>query len=219
MKKKIIISIISVFAALVLVLVAAFSVLAIRTAAVKTDYSYLLRENRISEVRIEGVPLVKQDISCGYAIIEMLSSYYGNPITEEELYEKNDHGVSTASTKGFVNEINDCIKATSYRSKEYLNNDELLLTIYRSLQNRNPVAVEWAAKLDGEWTLHWSVVTGMDANYLYVNNPYGYYEAVSYEDFIARTTFSAFEKMPLGYSFGFAFGLFSKNTIIVAEGV
>ena len=58
-----------------------------------------------------------------------------------------------------------------------------------------------------------------DASYLYVNNPYGYYEAVSYEDFIARTTFSAFEKMPLGYSFGFAFGLFSKNTIIVPEGV
>ena len=57
----------------------------------------------------------------------------------------------------------------------------------------------------------------MDHEKLYVNNPYGYLEELTYDEFISRTTFTAFTKMPVGYYFGFAFGLFSKNTIIVVE--
>ena len=57
----------------------------------------------------------------------------------------------------------------------------------------------------------------MDQEKVYVNNPYGYIEEISYEEFISRTTFKAFENMHIGYHFGFAFGLFSKNTIIVSK--
>ena len=51
--------------------------------------------------------------------------------------------------------------------------------------------MEWAAKLNNEWTLHWSIVTGMDKEHIYVNNPYGYKEEISYDEFAFRITFKA----------------------------
>lgn len=213
-KKKIILIIcLSFVGALVLAVAIPFIVLGVRSSVMDNSYSYLLKENKITEKKLE-VPLVKQDISCGYAIIEMMSTYYGKTVTEEELYAKNNEGISTATTDGFVKEINRTIENAHYTSGQYLKNDKMLLTINESLLKDKPVAVEWAAKLDNEWTLHWSVVTGMDQEKIYVNNPYGYKEEITYDEFISRTTFKAFKNMHIGYQFGFAFGLFSKNTII-----
>lgn len=203
----------SFFIFLLLALAIPFSIYGIKSKVIDNDYQYVLKENKITSKKLD-VPLIKQDISCGYAIIEMMSDYYGNKVTEKELYEKNNNGISTSTTNGFVKEINDTIKGKNYNSLSYAKNDELLLAINKSLLADKPVAVEWAAKLDGAWTLHWSVVTGMDDNKIYINNPYGYKEEISYEEFISRTTFKAFSNMPLGYNFGFAYGLFSKNTII-----
>ena len=216
-KKKIaLIASFSLLGALLLTLAIPFSVYGIKSSRIDVPYSYLMEEGKIEEKKLD-VPLVKQEISCGYAIIEMLSSFYGNPVSEEDLYSKNKQTVSTSTTSGFVKEINETIQGVSYSSKEYLKNDELLLTINRSLLKEKPVAVEWAAKLNGEWTLHWSIVTGMDLQRVFVNNPYGYQEEISYDEFLSRTSFKAFESMNLGYQFGFAFGLFSKNTVIVSE--
>ena len=216
-KKKIALIISLSFVGLLTLAVAIpFSIYGIRSSVIDNSYSNLLKEHKIVDKKID-VPLVKQDISCGYAIIEMLSTYYGNTVTEKQLSDKNNGAISTATTSGFVKEINRTIENANYVSKEYLKNDELLLTINKSLINDKPVAVEWAAKLEDEWTLHWSVVTGMDQEHIYVNNPYGYKEEISYEDFISRTTFKAFKNMHIGYHFGFAFGLFSKNTIIVSK--
>ena len=217
MKKRIILIICLSFVALLTLGVAIpFSIYGIRSAAIDNSYSYLLKENKLTDKKID-VPLVKQDISCGYAIIEMLSTFYGNTVTEEQLSDKNKGAISTSTTSGFVEEINRTIENANYAAKEYLENDDLLVTINKSLLNDKPVAVEWAAKLDDEWTLHWSIVTGMDQEHVYINNPYGYKEEISFEEFISRTTFKAFENMHLGYHFGFAFGLFSKNTIIVSK--
>ena len=219
MKKKKRIALIiglSVIGALTLTVIVPFSVYGIRSLTIDNSYSYLIEDNKLTDKKID-VPMVKQDISCGYAIIEMLSTYYGNSVTEEQLFDKNKGAISTATTSGFVNEINRTIENVKYVSKEYLKNDELLLTINQSLQNDKPVAVEWAAKLENEWTLHWSIVTVMDQEYIYINNPYGYKEKISYDEFISRTTFKAFKNMNLAYHFGFAFGLFSKNTIIVSK--
>lgn len=216
-KKKIILIVsLSFIASILLAVLIPFTVLGIRSSVIDNSYNYLIKENKINSKKID-VPLVKQDISCGYAIIEMLSTYYGSPIKEKELYEQNNEAITTATTDGFVKEINKRIDATNYVSKEYLKNDELLLTINKSLSIDKPVAIEWAAKFNDEWTLHWSVVTGMDQEYIYINNPYGYKEEISYDEFISRTTFKAFKNMHLGYQFGFAFGLFSKNTIIVPK--
>lgn len=216
-KKKIILIISLSFVALLTLGVAIpFSIYGIRSAVIDNSYSYLLKEGKLIDKKID-VPLVKQDISCGYAIIEMLSTFYGNMVTEEQLSDKNKGAISTSTTSGFVKEINRTIENANYVAKEYLKNDDLLLIINKSLLNDKPVAVEWAAKLDDEWTLHWSIVTGMDQEHIYINNPYGYKEEISFEEFISRTTFKAFKNMHLGYHFGFAFGLFSKNTIIVSK--
>ena len=47
----------------------------------------------------------------------------------------------------------------------------------------------------------------------YIGHAYGYIEKINVDEFIDRTTFEAYEKMPLFLSFGFAFGAFEKNTI------
>lgn len=215
-KKIILIASLSFIGAQLLAVLIPFSIYGIRSSAINNSYTYLFNENKITNKKIE-VPLVKQDISCGYAIIEMLSSYYGKTVTEKELYDKNNGAISTATTSGFVKEINQTLETTDYISKEYLKNDQLLIIINESLVKDKPVAIEWAAKFDNEWTLHWSIVTGMDQDYVYINNPYGYKEEITYDEFISRTTFNAFNNMHLGYQFGFAFGLFSKNTIIVSK--
>lgn len=215
--KKLVILFFSILITIALALVIPFIILDVKSNIINNDYNYLFEENKIVDVKIEDVPLVKQEISCGYAIIEMLSDYYGDKVSENELYEKNNSNVSTSTTSGFVKEINNTIQSLESKPYIYLKNDELLLTINQSLLNNKPVAVEFAALLDNEWTLHWAIVTGMDQNNIYINNPYGYKEEISYEEFISRTTFNAFANMPLFYYFGFAYGMFSKNTIIVSK--
>jgi len=207
----------SILLIIVLAITIPFIVLGVKQSNMYKDYNYLFEENKIKEHKIEDVPLIKQDISCGYAIIEMMSLYYGKEITEKELYEKNNQSVSTQTTKGFVDEINNSISNLNYVSYEYLSSDELLLKINESICKDLLVAVELAAKFEDEWTLHWAIVTGMDNEKIYINNPYGYKEEITYKEFINRTTFNAFENMPFFFHFGFAFGLFSKNTIIVSN--
>ena len=143
------------------------------------------------------------------------SEFYGDKVTEDNLDKKNNGGVSTSSTKGFYNEINDSIKNKEFVSKTYLKNDVLLKEIHASLKNNNPVAIEWAAKYEDEWTLHFSLVTSLDLNgdNATVYNPYGYIETLNISEFLDRTTFEAFESMPLFLNFGFAFGAFDKNAI------
>jgi len=82
-----------------------------------------------------------------------------------------------------------------------------------------PVPVEWAAKFGGEWTLHYSLVTGIDipGDKVTVANPYGYVEEISLDEFLNRTRFDAYENMPLFLKLGFAFGVFEKNTVFVPE--
>ena len=74
-------------------------------------------------------------------------------------------------------------------------------------------------KNDGEWTLHYSLVTGMDIpnDKITVANPYGYIEEISVGEFLQRTSFEAYEKMPLFLKFGFAFGFFEKNTVFTVR--
>ena len=219
MKKKtkiiVVASVCAFVAALALAVAIPFTILGIKTAGLKTDVSYL-KDDAIysSKVEVEGLELVTQHVSCGYASIEMISSFYGKRVTEDELDARNG-AVSTASTDGFVEEINKCIPSKIFSGRTYLKDDELLKGIHDSLKNNNPVAIEWAAKYEDEWTLHFSVVSGLDlsADKVTVYNPYGYIENVSSEEFISRTSFEAYKDIPLFLNIGFAFGAFHKNTI------
>ena len=218
MKKKTLIITISagIVGALALVVAIPFTILGIRTVSIKTDHAYLKDDPTYSQkANVVGVELVKQHVSCGYATIEMLSSFYGEKVSEDDLDARNKHGVSTSSSDGFLNEINKSIPNKNFEAHKYLNNDVLLKEIHSSLKNGNPVALEWAALYEEEWTLHFSVVTGLDIanDNVTVNNPYGYIENITVDEFINRTTFEAYKSIPLFLNFGFAFGAFDKNTI------
>ena len=218
-KKTIIIIVSSLVGAIALSVAIPFSVLGIRTAGLKTDYSYLNKDAEYKEkVEVVGLELVTQHVSCGYASIEMISSYYGNPVTEDELDARNG-AISTASTDGFLKEISKSIPSKSFVKHIYLKHDAFLKEIHDSLKNNNPAAIEWAAKDNNEWTLHFSVVSGLDLanDNITIYNPYGYIENVTIKEFIDRTTFNAYKNMPLFLSFGFAFGAFHKNTVFHAN--
>ena len=223
MKKKTKIILVSSIAGLIIALglsvIVPFSILGIKTTGLSTDYSYLKEENEYkNKVEIDGIELVTQHISCGYASIQMVSTYYGNAVTEDELDARNG-AISTSSTDGFLNEINKSIPSRRFTKNTYLKHDEFLKNIYNSIKNSNPVVIEWAAKYENEWTLHFSVVSGVDLknNQITIYNPYGFIEEITTEAFLDRTTFNAYQNMPIFLNFGFAFGAFHKNTIIYAE--
>ena len=221
-KKIIILSVVgSLVGALVLAVAIPFTVLGIRTASLNKNYEYLRTDAEYStKVEINNLNLVEQHISCGYATIEMLSEYYGNKVTEDDLSAKNHGGISTSSSKGFLSEVNKSIPSKQFVMRSYLKHDQLLKEIHTSLKNNNPVAIEWAAQYKNEWTLHFSIISGLDLSNdkVVVYNPYGYIEEnISVKDFINRASFNAYKNLPLFLNFGFAFGAFDKNTIFYAK--
>ena len=219
-KRKVLIIFSSVLVVMLLAVAVPFIILGARTSYINNKYSDLKENEEFSHsVEVKDVELVTQHVSCGYATIEMMSEYYGDKVTEDELSEKNNGNISTSSSLGFLNEINDSIPNKTFIKKSYLRNDDFLTEIHESLENSNPVAIEWAAKYEEEWTLHFSLVTGLDLknDIVTIYNPYGYIETINTKEFIDRTTFKAYEDMPLFLNFGFAFGAFEKNTIFFAE--
>ena len=218
-KKIIIIAISGIVGALALAVAIPFSIMGIRTASMDADYSYLKNDsNYASKVNIEGIELKKQDVSCGYATIEMMSNYYGNKVDEIELAKRNDGAITTSSSNGFLKEINKTITSKSFIKRSYLKNDQLLKEIHDSIENNNPVALEWAALYEETWTLHFSLISGLDLanDNITIYNPYGYIEDISINEFIDRSSFKAYKNMGF-MTFGFAYGAFEKNTIIYAK--
>ncbi len=195
-----------------------FVTLGIRTANIATDYAYLRTDAEYKDkVEVTGLELVTQHVSCGYTSIEMVSEFYGDKVTEDEIDARNS-SISTSSTDGFLKEINRSITTKSFVKRTYLTNDNMLKEIHDSLKKNNPALIEWAAKNENEWTLHFSVVSGLDLqnDNATVYNPYGYIENVTIGEFVDRTSFKAFSNMPLFLNFGFAFGTFDKNALFYA---
>lgn len=214
-RTKVIIIISSIVAALALAVATPFIVHGVKSAGLKSDYSYLRTDATYSKkAEVKGLELVTQHFSCGYASIEMVSSFYGNKVTEDELDARNG-AVSTSSSNGFLKEINKSIPSKTFVMNSYLKNDALLKEVHDSLTKNDPVVVEWAAKYEAEWTLHFSVVTGLDlaSDVVTVYNPYGYIENIKVNEFLDRTSFDAYQGMPLFLGFGFAFGAFDKNVV------
>jgi hypothetical protein len=183
------------------------------------DYSGVYTAEEYKDpVRISNIGLVRQDISCGYAVIEMFSDWAGGAVTEESLYEEYGK-VVTSTGKSFGNEMNKRFPEFKTTMYTYLTNTELLDKVYDSLKDGIPVPVEWTAKYNGEWTLHYSLITGVDVrnDMITVLNPYGYEENITLEEFFERTSFRAYEDMPLFLRLAFAFGVFERNTVFIAE--
>ena len=218
-KKVVIIAASAVVGAITIAVAIPFTILGIRTASINSDYSYLKTDASYNDkLEIAGVTLKKQDVSCGYATIEMMSEYYGNKVDEIELAKRNEGAITTQSSNGFLKEVNKTITTKSFIKRSYLKNDELLKEIHDSIKNNNPVALEWAAKYEDVWTLHFSLITGVDYqnDNITIYNPYGYIEDIHLDEFISRSTFKAYTNKGF-LSFGFACGAFEKNTIFYAK--
>lgn len=202
---------------LILIVGIAFAMLSVKTNRINDDYTVTIHNEKYqTPVSVDGVGVIRQEISCGYAVIEMFSSWNGGNITEEELYY-NYGKVVTSTGSAFADEFNRQFPEFQTTMYPYLTNSELIDKVYESLADGIPVPFEWAAKHDGEWTLHYSLVVGMDMSndIVTIANPYGYMESISVNEFIDRTSFNSFERMPLFYRFGFAFGIFEKNTVFI----
>ena len=191
---------------------------------INNDYSEIINNESCKEpVSIENVSFIEQDISCGYAIIEMLSNWQNKNITEQSLYEENNQTISTAIGKGFLNEMEK--QFSEWNTTRYVNlsNIEILEKMYNSLQSGMPVPIEFAALRNTDsgdvWTLHFGLVTGMDLSndVITVQNPYGYEEKYSVDDFLCATRYDSYENMEIFFRFGFAFEMFHMNTIYIIQ--
>ena len=213
--KKTVAAVLIVAGLLILVCAAALVRLHGKTAAIQNDYSAVFRDEKYQRpVRADGVEVITQDVSCGYAVIEMFSRWNGGDLTEEDLYAEYGK-VVTSTGKAFCEEMNKRFPEYTTTMRSYLTNTELLDTVYACLAAGKPVPVVWAALYGDDWTLHYSLIVGMDIpnDKVTVVNPYGYMEEVSVAEFLDRTSFDAYEHMPLFLKLGFAFGFFEKNTV------
>lgn len=217
--KSAILIVVSVLGILLVVILAALAALHFKTAALRDDYSSVFTNKKYSDpVAAEGIDVITQDVSCGYAVLEMFSSWSGHDVTEESLYEEYGK-VVTSTGKAFCDEMNKRFPEYTTVMHKYMTDTELIDLVYDNLSKGIPVPFEWAALYGDVWTLHYSLITGMDIpnDRITVANPYGYIEEISVGEFLERTRFDAFEDMPLFLEQGFAFGVFEKNTVFSVQ--
>ncbi len=216
---KLIKVLIGVILVLALIVVGLLVSLNVRTNAILDDYSLVYQDEKYSiPIYIDGIDVIKQDVSCGYAVIEMFSDWCGKGITEESLYSTYGK-VVTSTGKSFCAEMNKQFPEYTTTIHKYMKNTELIDAVYKNLANGVPVPFEWAALYDDAWTLHYSLIVGMDipGDKVTIANPYGYYEELSLSEFLDRTCFEAYEGMPWFLKMGFAVGIFEKNTVFTVE--
>ncbi len=217
--KRIVFTAVITLAVLLLLDIGLTLCLKVRTSAILDDYSGVYTDVKYKEpVNVTGIKVIKQDVSCGYAVIEMFGAWCGKDITEEDLY--SEYGkVVTSTGRSFAAEMNKQFPGYTTTMHKYMKNTELIDTVYDSLAKGFPVPFEWAAKYEDTWTLHYSLITGMDIanDKVYIANPYGYNEEISVEEFLSRTSFAAYKPMPWFLKMGFAVGIFEKNTVFTVE--
>lgn len=208
-----------ILAALVITCAGALLLQKHRSDSINDDFSSVYSDSKYSEpVYVDGVEVIKQDVSCGYAVIEMFSTWCGEDITEESLYDEYGK-VVTSTGKSFCKEMNKQFPQYETTMHKYMTNTDLIDAVYESLKNGMPVPFEWAALYEDTWTLHYSLVIGMDIpnDKVTVANPYGYIEELTLDEFLSRTRYDAYENMPIYLDLGFAFGIFEENTVFIVE--
>lgn len=218
--KKIIYVLIGIVASALIILLIALFILNNKTNSILNDYSNIYTDKKYEKaITLNNIDVITQDISCGYAVIEMFAKWNNDmDLTEESLYNKYGK-VVTSTGNSFCEEMNKQFPQYSTTMYKYLSNTELIDKVYNSLLNGIPVPFEWAAKNNNEWTLHYSLIVGMDIpnDKVIIANPYGYMEDLTLKEFLDRTSFEAYENMSIFLKLGFAFGIFEKNTIFVVE--
>lgn len=104
--KAFIVTICSITGILCCALIAAFVILQIRTNSMLDDYSSIYSNEKYkTPVYIDNINVIKQEVSCGYAVIEMFSAWAGQNVTEGSLF--SEYGkVVTSTGQSFCDEMN-----------------------------------------------------------------------------------------------------------------
>ena len=76
-------------------------------------------------VHVEGVEVITQDVSCGYACIEMFSAWNGGNLTEGDLYDEYGKIVTSTGDK-FCEEMNKRFPEYTTEIHKYLKNADLI---------------------------------------------------------------------------------------------
>ncbi len=197
-----------------------FAKQAVLDAVMNDDISVVYQNPQYQDpVRVEGVAVITQKVSCGYACIEMLSRWAGSPITEDELFEQNGGTIVTATEQGFCKELNLRLPQFTAAMQANLKNTQFIDEAYDSLVAGKPVPFQFAALYrSGDtavWTLHYAIITGMDIpnDKITICNPYGYEETYTVKDFLKATRYESYENMEFYFKLAFAAGYFHKNTL------
>lgn len=213
---------------IIIVLALATIVLLIKKSIVdnriNNDFNSIYTNKKfINPVSVTGIEVFKQEISCGYACIEMIAKWQEKSITEKSLLDSNDGKISSAMFDGFAKEMNK--QFPEYKTTEYrhLTNTELIDKVYDSLSNGMPVPFQLTALYTDEniqaWTFHYALMTGMDIknDSITVLNPYGYKENYTVDEFLKATRYASYENMEFYFKLAIAAELFNNNTIYIIE--
>ena len=218
--KKLMYILIGIIVLMIIVVLSAMAIVKNKTNTIKNDYTSVYTDKKYEQaIMLDNIDVITQDISCGYAVIEMFAKWNNDTdLTEESLYKKYGK-VVTSTGNSFCEEMNKQFPQYSTTMYKYLSNTELIDKVYSSLINGIPVPFEWSAKYNNEWTLHYSLIVGMDIqnDKVIIANPYGYMETLTLKEFLDRTSFEAYENMPIFLKLGFSFGIFEKNTVFIVE--
>ena len=135
-RTKVLVTGVLVFAgSLIVIAVAALGILQIRTSDILDDYSSVYgNEKYQAPIMIEGVDVIRQDVSCGYAVLEMFSSWSGHSVTEKSLYDQYGK-VVTSTGNAFCEEMNKQFPEYTTTICKYLKNTELIDAIYENLSD------------------------------------------------------------------------------------
>lgn len=214
----------SVIVIILLITIAMFIKQAITDSKINDDISLIYTNEKYkTPVSVNGIEVIKQNISCGYACIELLARWQDKDITENSLFTQNNGKITTAMGNGFANEMNRQFTEFQTTKNTNLTNSELLDKVYNSLEEGMPIPFEFAAIYDDNgndvWTLHFALITAMDVvvDEITISNPYGYLETYTLSEFLQATRYESYENMEFFFKFGFAAGLFKKNTIYIIE--
>lgn len=131
MKKKKSIKIILITIICLLLVIAGIAVTALiiqksRTDSINDDFSAVFSDEKYAApVSVDGVEVITQDVSCGYAVIQMFSSWCGGDITEQMLYDKYG-SVVTSTGASFCEEMNKQFPQYSTTMHQYLTNTGMI---------------------------------------------------------------------------------------------
>jgi len=169
--------------------------------------------NFSGEYSCAGVSAVQSEASHAYAAVEMFASYMGEHSTEESLLE--EYGKGEPSSDRFVKIMNEQLVSYNTTARKNVKNSEFLAIVYKQIKKGIPVPVELATRSGGKWTKSFALIYALDAenDEIMIANTFGEKETIYLSDFFARTSFRAYQNMPVWYAFGFAFGVYSRNTV------